>query len=273
VETGDCFYRDLEWAADIYREGAKAGKEVYALYLGYLYLKGLGVKRDVKEARRWFDLGALYQITADKKYQINHTKWIMDHRGMPPELMDAIERGRKKLDGDGADIKRVARWLRIGIHGMTQNDAAAAELDRIARSAKNRPRLSSNDHFQRQFRYYKTLLANGFGTRDPEKRKIEIYRALDGIYNHASMGRHAPSQKIIAEVFDAGELVQKDLFIAYVFYRSAQKNGLDVAEQIEQIRSQLTPEQISEAENDIRQGKIINYYYRDIRKKKLPQHP
>ena len=64
-----------------------------------------------------------------------------------------------------------------------------------------------------------------------------------------------------------------DLFVAYVYFRSAQNNGLDVAEQIEQIRPQLTPEQISEAESDIREGNIIKYYYRDIREKKLPQHP
>ena len=78
LETSDCFYRDLEWAAEIYREGAKAGREAPALYLGYLYLKGLGVERDVKKARRWFDLGVLYTITADKntRSNISNGSWV-----------------------------------------------------------------------------------------------------------------------------------------------------------------------------------------------------
>jgi hypothetical protein len=82
LEKGDCFYRDLEWAAEIYRDGAKAGKEVHALYLGYLYLKGISVKRDVDEAKRWFDLGVLYRVMAAKKDQIHYTRLVMGHRGM-----------------------------------------------------------------------------------------------------------------------------------------------------------------------------------------------
>ena len=149
---------------------------------------------------------------------------------------------------------------------MTKNRQAAAKLLRIAHHARNRP-------FQFKYRYFKTLLENGFRTRDPAERKYEIYTALEGIYNAATLGRHPPSQKIIAEIFAAGELVQKDLTIAYVFFRSAQKNGLDLDDRIEHIRPQLSREQISEAEDDIRQRNYIDKYdYRGTRKK-LPQHP
>jgi len=150
--------------------------------------------------------------------------------------------------------------------------------DRIAKRAVSNTRAISLSepvfkNFEARFQYYKRRQANSVRIRDPEKRKYEIYRSLGAIYNFASMGEHPPSQEIIAEVFTAGKLVKRDLFVAYVYFRSAQNNGLDVAEQIEQIRPQLTPEQISEAESDIREGNIIKYYYRDIREKKLPQHP
>jgi len=273
LEQGECFWHNYEWAAAIYSEGAEAGREVSALYLGYLYLKGLGVARDVKEARRWFDLGVLYQINANKSYQMMHTEWVMGHRGMPPELMDAIERGRKRLDGDGAEIRKIAQWLRTGTNGYTKNEEAAERLFDVARSARIRPHVSSKGWYQRKLQNYRNLLDNAYHTRDPKRREYDIYNALEGFYNEATLGRNGPSQKVIAEVFEAGKFVQRDLFVAYLFYRAAQNNGLDVANRIERIRPRLTAAQIAEAESDLRQKKIIKYDYRDIRTKKLPQHP
>jgi len=279
LETSDCFYRDLEWAAEIYRKGARAGKETHALYLGHLYLKGLGVKRDVNEARRWFDLGVLYQIDADRKYQVSHTKWIMDHRGVPPELMDAIERGRKKFMGDGADILSIAKSLRFGTDGMIKNKDAAKELYSLADRAlfsftrNYRSKEPVFENAQAGFQYYKKRLETYNQVRGPENWKYEIYISLKRIYEFASSDNHGPSQKLIAEVFRKGRHVKRDFFVAYVFFRSAQNNGLQVADRIKQVRAWLSPEQIAEAEDDIRQGKIIRFDYRDIRQKKLPRKP
>jgi TPR repeat protein len=255
LETGDCFYRDLEWAAEIYREGAKAGREVHALYLGHLYLKGLGVKRDTKEARRWFDLGVLYQIDADRKYQIDHTKWIMGHRGMPPELMDAIKRGRKKLEGDGAEILRVARWLRIGIRGMTQNLTASARLYRTAH-------LANKLHLRLKFDYYELLWTNAFQTSDRTVRQSEVMYAARGMLELAALYEHRRAEKFLAEFFTRGEWVPKNLFAAYVLYRAAQNNGLDVVAQINHIRPNLSAEQISQVEDEFRKrGSFVVIYF------------
>lgn len=266
LEESDCFFRDFAWAADIYRAGARAGKQVHALYFGHLYLNGLGVERNADEAQRWFDLAVLFQAQMTPERQLKHLNEIMGYRGIAPELIKAIRNVRHMMQGHGIDIDYIAKSLWHGSDGMKVNREAAAELHGIAHYARNR-------RHEDKIRYWNTLLENGFDTSDPKVRKSEIYWALQGIYNEATLGRHAPSQEIIAEVFEAGELVDRDPLIAYVFFRLAQKKGVDVAEKIEKIRPELSAEQIAEAENDVREGKQEQYNYRDIRDKKLPPYP
>lgn len=258
LESGDCFFRNPKGAFKLYRSRAMNGDQVAALLLGHLYLKGLGVPRSVEKARFWFDFAVLRDIRLSRKSQVYYVNLIMGRRGIPPELMAAIDRGRKRLDGDGIAIYRIAMALLDGTGGWRKNPAVAKQLASTAMSARKMP-------WRYKYNYFLDLLENRFETSDPRDRRRDIANAVSGLFTFSRIPDHGNSQKHLARVFAAGKLVPKDNFFAYVFFRLAQKNGVNVANDLLLIKPLLSPEQIAQAEEDIRKFRYIYHpRYRDV---------
>lgn len=112
AERGDCMPQDYALAAEYYGEAILRHGDDARLFLGNLYLKGLGVEQDTARARRLFRQYALNLIRADPQYRVPTTK--MSRRGGVPAEMHAELEWLAGLPTDRDSLLATARRLRDG---------------------------------------------------------------------------------------------------------------------------------------------------------------
>lgn len=245
-EAGPCFFRDPERAATLYRPRADAGEDAAAFLLGRLYLLGLGVPKDADRAKKLFELGALHWLHAPRSAEAYLKNRMLWRREVPPELADAIRRMRAL---DAAEYFRLAEAVFNGTDGMPRNL-------KLARTLYESVGHWSGSDLAIQYAVARRLLDGSLPLRKGEDRRNQLLQGLERLFYVAIMVVKEPvvarARQEIARYVEEGRGVEKDPFFAFEFYTLAQKSGLDTAADIERVRAQLTPENIAEAEADIR---------------------
>lgn len=112
AERGACMPQDYALAAEYYREAIHRYNDDAIIFLGNLYLKGLGVEQDTARARRLFRRGVLHLIRVMPEYRA--LTQIMSVRGGIPSELDAELEWLESLPDDRDDLLAMARRLRDG---------------------------------------------------------------------------------------------------------------------------------------------------------------
>jgi TPR repeat protein len=257
-ESGACFFRNPKRAEALYRPGAERGEEVPAMLLGNLYLRGIGVPKDYSKAKKWFDIAALHTVFGfgwDLKGIRNLVFFIRD---APKELFDSIEKMKLLEKSNASTLYQLGESLVQGDRGMPRNLKLARHVFDNAVWAKGRTE-------EMQYSFARRLLDGFFPLGNGETKRDRVKRGLLVLF-HASMSvpGYRNAQQELAQYFDKGEWIDRDPFFAFVFYRLAQKSGLDVDQDVDRLRAELKPEKIKEAEDDIGSYlfQVKSYYHR-----------
>lgn len=219
-EYGECVAQDYRRAYEGYRILVERGERQMRAKPGDLFLKGMGVERDLNKARYWFRSYALATFSAQDNLMVALLRASLFEAGLPDMLQQeidrAIEDGKGPVDvwmrnyhdlysGNGLypDRSGAMHWLHLAV--MSRYPAAYYEKAHRA--------LEDEDDF--------------------DVYKINLALAAEANYPQA--------QVEYGKLYLTGEGVRRWPYMAMVWFPRAQKNGLNVDELIQEAERQLDP--------------------------------
>ncbi len=224
-EVGKCIAEDPAEAAAIYREAVENGvKEIQPL-LGYMYLNGLGVPRDVEKAAYWFKRTALWLAWVPREERFVRLNGILLHRGIPEELEREVTWIGAVEEGDAARQFELALRLRDG-KGLLQDREIAFEW---AEQAADKGLLEA------AYELAQWHISGAYGEKD-------VWRGLRWLVRAAKAG-HLEAQKELGLRFAKGEDVRQSDIKAYVWLLRAHWSGADVADALREVSFKLSESQ------------------------------
>lgn len=222
------FPRDLETAARYYRRALDQGRDFIAARLGYLYLYGIGIRRDKTAAKHLFRR-AVFSLAREPKqvFTIVFEQTLLLHRPFPHEFEQAIAWSRNVTTWDGQRQYEMSLEYRNGT-GAEKDDRLADFL--LAEAAEN-------GYPQAQYETARLLLE---GAPPPGKGRLALAtRYLE----EAASGGHGQAQALLAEHYAVGEMPGSDPIKALYWLLRARAGGSDVATPIRRIAAEASPEE------------------------------
>lgn len=223
-ETGECLPEDPAKAAELYREAVENGIETAQPLLGYMYLNGLGVPRDVGQARYWFKRTVLWLASFSEEERFAWLEFILGHRGIPAELKREVTWIGAIEEGDAARQLEIALQLRDG-DGLPQDRELAF---RWARQAADKGLAEA------AYELAQWHISGAYGEKD-------VWRGLLW-FKRAARAGHLEAQKELGLRFASGEDVKQDNREAYTWLLHAREGGADVAEALAKLDRVISPE-------------------------------
>ncbi len=223
-ETGECVPEDPAKAAELYREAVENDVKLAQPLLGYMYLNGLGVPRDVEQAEYWFKRTALWLARLSEERRLAWLAFILGDRGIPEELKREVTWIGAIEEGDAARQLEVALQLRDG-DGLPQDRELAF---RWARQAADKGLLEA------QYELAQWHITGAYGEKD-------VWRGVLGLAKAAAAG-HLEAQKDLGLRYAEGRDVEQNNWKAYYWLLHARQGGADVAEALDRLDRVISPE-------------------------------
>lgn len=235
-EEGKGVVADMDRAYFLYRSAAEKNLPQALFQMGMCSLKGLGTQQEESTATEWFrkaaNLGstrAMYQLArmyeagapGVKQDFAKSNEWY-EKAAMLGDLRSQNQLGMKYRDGRGVkkDPARSVKWF------------TSAVSQRFPPAMVN----------------FGMMHETGLGTA--VRKDLRIAARL---YTEAAKQGDAVGQYLLARLFETGKGVPKDIVAAYVLaFESARQKHKPAATMRDNLKGQLTPEQLETAESRLK---------------------
>ena len=199
--------RQFAPAADIVslRRAADHGDPRAQCYLGYYYEMGEGVKKDAREAVRWYRKAA---EQGDACAQSNLGTCYREGQGVEKDAREAVRWYRKAAEQGNADAQIHLGWCYTNGHGVEKDTSEAVKWYRKA---------AEQGHADAQS-YLGCCYRDGQGVEKDAREAVRWYRKA------AEQG-DAGAQSCLAWCYMDGQGVEKDASEAVRWYRKAAEQG------------------------------------------------
>ena len=239
VQEGDVLYvEDRVMEETRIKEQAEQNEIWAQLDLSYMYLHGVGVKQNSKQALAWFKSAAQIKPLKGKEngliWMASYLAGWMDDtsQGIEQDHKQAFEWYKKAADTGYGDAQlRLAEMYQQGL-GIEQNNQLAIEWYQTA---------AEQDYHKAQ-RVLADLYRTGTLLKQDSKLAFKWYKKAAALED-------LPAQYALAEMYYQGEGTAKDDSKAYIFadYLSQQYSHVEATKLSEQIKKDMTSEQLETA--------------------------
>ncbi len=229
--SGECFDPDYAKAAKNYLFAAEKDYNRAFPLLGYFYANGLGVVRDMEEARYWFKRFALNTIymDLDQNKRLEHAQEVLGKREMPKELKEELAWIGKVVAADAREKYRIALKLRDGDGLPMDRDAAYSLL--LKASTKGLP--------EAYYEIGRGLLAREY-IQVASHRDHTMSMALSYI-RWAARDRYVPAEKFLGLYYADGSDMEPEYFWSYILLLRAREGGAEgIEETLSRVENELS---------------------------------
>ena len=258
--------RNYEEARKWYLKAAEQGNAKAHLQLGYMYSLGNGVPEDEREAVRWWRKAAKGGLAIAQGYMGNAYR---SGRGVPQDIQEALKWFRLGAEqgeaaslanlvhlyaGDGPryglpqDDRKAAEWcLKAAHHDI---DWAPLRMGRLYSQGKGVPQ-----DYPKAAKWFRKAAEGGCGDPAAQIHLADLYASGKGVprdyreaakwLHEAAIASRSEAQLKLANLYASGrEGMPPDYVKAFAWYSVFQS-----IEKRDTLRRQMTPDQVTEAQN------------------------
>ena len=222
--------RDYATALKTIRPLAEQGDAEAQTYLGVMYVGGLGVQKDEKEAAKWFRLSA---AKGNADAQCNLALLYVSGEGVAQDFKEAAKWYRLAADQGNARAQFSLGVMYSGGIGVAKDEKKAAELVRLAAEKGNAPAQNLLGEMLNE------------GTRRRGRP-----RGIVQMGSRARRNRAMPARRsTLGFKYEFGNGVAQDSVRALMWVTlGAAQGAKDLQVSLHEIEADMTPEQIAEAQ-------------------------
>ncbi len=221
-DSGDCGWEDDARARRYYQESADRGDQFAMIRLGYFYLNGDGTEKNIEKARYWFRSYALAYPYENAENWKSFVETFFYGEPLPELFLEEMTKSAREYKGGPEILMRNYRHLSSG-NGARANPKRA-EIWLFQAVEFNDP-LAHYEYAQIQRE-----------KQNPSGYFIHLKFAAELNYPTA--------QKELGEHYLANGTEMFEKHFALVWLLRAQRNGLDVTQQIKAAEQQLDNDQV-----------------------------
>jgi len=244
---GPCFDKDAAFAEQLLLNVAERGNFISAIYLAQMYFLQKG--EDAPLAKDWAQRAqyAMAPFFLINWKQAVHAPLVEHFRQkgqvLSPHLEQAFSWFEKTQRGDPNTL------YEIGMSLLDDRTIPEAKIDAChwLQAAEQR------GHAQARYRLARQLI---FG----EGVTQSLFRAKLYLYQSVNKDQNIDAYILVSQLFEKGNIFEKNLHFAYVALRRAQAVGADVETQMARLRPQLSARDIESAEEYARDEKLTLYF-------------
>lgn len=231
--------RDRATAADWYRKAAEQGHTDAQLWLGFIYAEGLSVPRDQARGIRWFQEAAEAGVVQAQMYLGKIYREGGRVRGNPAEALKWYRMAAEQGEAQAQYEVGLLLWGFPNPWEIPWKDPA--EAAEWFRKAAEQGHLDAQD-------YLGVMYARGEGVPQDDVEAVKWIRG-------AAERGHGYARVRLGKWYMQGEHgLAKDEVHAYVWLAlAAAQDALEARHWLNKLRSDMTPEQLVEAERLVRE--------------------